>query len=71
MSWDEKPDLAMTINDLPLNEELTRAAQLLPIISNMVTNGHLRAAAQRASDLHAVTRKIDWRLNELLRKDTP
>lgn len=58
-----------TVNDLETNQYLTRIAQLQPIISEYVRRGQLRAAAEKASDLHAVTRKLDWRVQELLDKE--
>ena len=61
----------MTTNDLPLNEGLTRIAQLQPVISQLVREGRLRAAAEYASMLSDVSRQIDWRLQELLTKDKP
>lgn len=58
-----------TVNDLELNENLTRAAQLLPIVSEFVRQRQLRSAAEKASDLVAVVRNLDWRIQELLTKE--
>jgi hypothetical protein len=55
-----------TINDLELNEHLVKVPILQNEISENVRQGKLRAAACRASELHAVTREIDWRLQKLL-----
>lgn len=55
-----------TCNDLELNQLLTRAAQLQPLISEYVRQGHLRSAAYKASELVEITRKLDWRIQELL-----
>jgi hypothetical protein len=55
-----------TINDLELNEHLVKVPILQNEISENVRRGQLRAAACRASELHAVTREIDWRLQKLL-----
>ena len=55
-----------TTNDLHLNELLVRVAQLQPVISQLVREGRIRAAAEYASMLSDVSRQIDWRLQELL-----
>ena len=55
-----------TVNDITLNQLLVRSAQLQPIISQLVREGRIRAAAEYASMLSDVTRQIDWRLQELL-----
>lgn len=60
-----------TVNDLELNQCLTRAAQLLPIVSEFVRQGQLRSAAEKASDLQVVTRNLDWRIQELLTEKEP
>ena len=55
-----------TINDLELNHLLVRVAQLQPIVSHYIRSGNLRSAADHASNLQDVVRKIDWRIQELL-----
>jgi len=59
-------DVEMTTNDLELNQLLVRTAALHPIVSEYVRQGHMRSAAFKASELHEIVRKLDWRIQELL-----
>jgi hypothetical protein len=56
-----------TVNDLELNEKLTRVAQLHPLISQCIRENNLRSAAWKASEMEDLVRKINWRIHELLR----
>ena len=60
-----------TVNDFALTEHLVQAAAMLQHVSRLVRDGDLRAAAELASELHAITRQLDWRIHELLTKEKP
>ena len=60
----------MTCNDLKLNELLVRAAMLQPVVSQYVREGRLRNAAEKASEFTEVVRSLDWRIQELLTKES-
>jgi len=64
-------DDPMTVNDLEANELLIKVAQYQQLVSYYLRNGDLRKAAEKASDLHALTRNLDWRVQKLLTERKP
>lgn len=61
----------MTINDLEANTFLLEETKLHREVSDALRAGRLGLAAVKASELHALTRKLDWRIQELLTKEKP
>jgi len=62
-------DDSMTTNDLETNELLIKVYQYQQLVSHYVRAGDLRKAAEKASDLHALTRSLDARINALYTKN--
>ena len=60
-------DDQVTVNDIEANELLIKAAQYQQLVSFYLRNGDLRKAAEKASDFHAITRNLDWRVHDLLK----
>ena len=52
----------MTVNDLELNQQLTDAARLLPIVSHFVRHGQLGMALTEHAKLEDAVRKMGWRI---------
>jgi len=61
----------MTVNDLELNQHLTDAARLLPLVSHYVRQGHLGMALTESAKLEDAIRKIGWRILDLTKGDGP